>query len=183
MAISTAPTSAESTPPPSTAGDITPSAPQHFRVPTVDTTPSVTHSRRGSLSEWGRRSIDTITPSANEPHVQASSQAPPTRGRRLSKSRPRQSSEAERPSSVNNATKIPTGPVQFTKPSRAATENMVYELNGLEPKTANSFNGSNSGARPEHSRRRLSKDRTEKTQSDKKHRWPFFGRRNSTTTA
>ncbi|KAI3329034.1 hypothetical protein HD806DRAFT_270405 [Xylariaceae sp. AK1471] len=183
MAISTAPTSADSTPPPSTAGDIAPSEPQHFRVPTVDIAPSVTHSRRTSLSEWGRSSIDTIIPSSNEPRVRDSSQAPSTRGRRLSKSRPRQSSEAERPASVNNATKTPMGPVQFTKPSRSATENMIHELNQLEPKTPYSLISSNSAPRPEHSRRRLSKDRIENTQTDKKHRWSFFGRKNSITTA
>lgn len=180
MAISTAPTSAASTPAPSITGDIIPSEPPRFRGPSIDTSQPSTHSRGASLSERGRASIDTIIPSSNETGVRPQSQAPPARGRRLSKSRSRESSEAERPASANNATKFSAKPIQFAKPSRTATDNLNNEHNPSESKTRNSLS---SLLRPEHTGRRLSKDRTESQQTDKKHRWPFFGRKNSNTTS
>ncbi|TGJ87178.1 hypothetical protein E0Z10_g1567 [Xylaria hypoxylon] len=190
MAISTAPSSAHSTPPPSTVGDMTASESQPSQFPTVDMAPSVIHPRKALFGGYRRTSSDTIRLPSNEPRErpqsQSQSQAPLTRGRRLSKSRPRQSSETERSASVN---KIPVEPVPFTKPTRRQTETMIYELNQLEYKTPYSLYDTNPTSKLKHTRGKLSKDRpsskdyTENPQTSTKSRWSFFSRRNSITGA
>jgi hypothetical protein len=182
MAISTAPTSAESTPPPSTAGDITPTGPRRFHGISIDINAAFTRPRRFSLSDRGRRSVDTLSPSTDEHHVRAHQQGGPSRGRRLSKSRPQQSTEAEQPASINRA-KLPVPPVHFSCPTLAATESTVRELNQLEAKTPHSLiTASLPTMKRGSSRRRLSKDGTADPQGDSAPRWSFFGRRNSVTT-
>lgn len=185
MAISTAPTSANSTPPPSTAGDITALDVPPFRLPTANMAPAVTHSRRSSLSEYLRTSTDTIRLPSNEYHERSQSQAPSTRGRRLSKSRPRQSAEAERPASVN---RILAREVPLTKPSLTQTETMIHELNRLESQTLYGFDAS-SLLEQNPTKGKLTKGHTSKkinTENAKTGtatRWSFFSRRNSITGA
>jgi len=182
MAISTAPTSAESTPPPSTAGDTTPTDSRRFHGILIDINAAFPRPRRFSLSDRGRRSVDTLSPSTDEPYVQAHQQGGPSRGRRLSKSRPQQSTEAEQPASVNRA-KLPVPPVHFSRPTQAATESIVRELNQMEAKTPHSFiSASASTTKRGSSRQRLSKDWTGNPQGDSAPRWSLFGRRNSVTT-
>ncbi|KAJ2984714.1 hypothetical protein NUW58_g5916 [Xylaria curta] len=185
MAISTAPTSVDSTPPPSTVGDRMVLGPQHSQPVATNVIPPARRSRRGSLSEFLRTSSDTVRLPSNDSRERSESQAPPTRGRRLSKSRPRQSSETERSTSVNRG---PTGGVSFIKPTLAQTETMVNELNRLESRTTFSLEP-NPPTKQKITRGRLSKDRPptrdqfDNTQTTTKPRWSFFGRRNSTTGA
>ncbi|GAW16065.1 hypothetical protein ANO14919_054880 [Xylariales sp. No.14919] len=187
MAISTAPTSADSTPPPSTVGDMTASSEsQSSRFPTVDMSPPVIHPRKALFGGHRRTSSDTIRLPSNEPRERSQSQAPSTRGRRLSKSRPRQSGETERSASVN---KVPVQSAPWAKPTRTQTETMIYELNQLEYKTPYSFYDPIPAPKQKPTRGKLSKDRplskdyTENLQTSSKSRWSFFSRRNSVTGA
>ncbi|KAI0909709.1 hypothetical protein F4823DRAFT_638647 [Ustulina deusta] len=186
MAISTAPTSVTSTPPPSTVGDLTASESQPFQFPTVDITPPVMHPRKALFSGHRRTSTDTIRPPSNEPHERSQSQAPSTRGRRLSKSRSRQSGESDRSASVR---KISVGAVPWMKPTSTQIET-IYQPNQLESKMPYSLYDSHATSKSSHARgRRLSKDQpssnvhTHNTETSTKPRWSFFGRRNSITGA
>ncbi|KAI0425358.1 hypothetical protein F5Y09DRAFT_346796 [Xylaria sp. FL1042] len=187
MAISTAPTSATSTPPASTVGDSASSESQSFNLSAIDIAPPVIHPRRALFSGHRRSSTDTVRLPSHEPSERSQSQAPSNRGRRLSKSRPRQSGESERLESVNKA---PTRAVPMAQPTPTQTETIVYQLNQLEPKTPYSLYDSRPVSKPAHTRgRRLSKDRppsrdpTQNTETDTKPRWSFFSRRNSITGA
>ncbi|KAI1734495.1 hypothetical protein F4680DRAFT_453897 [Xylaria scruposa] len=185
MAISTAPTSANPTPPPSTVGDTASSDSRSFQLSTVGATPPVTRRRRPSLSDYLRRSTDTVRPPSNQYREPSQPQAPVTRGRRLSKSKPRQSVEAE---GSANVLQVPIGTAPLIKPTRAQTESMIYELNQLDSRTKYSLDEFNSLPKQKHTRR-LSKDRpSSKGQNDNtptgtKPRWSLFGRRNSITGA
>ncbi|KAI1310308.1 hypothetical protein F5Y03DRAFT_35368 [Xylaria venustula] len=187
MAISTAPTSATSTPPPSTVGDSIAAESHHFQLPVADAAPPVTHPRKALFGGYRRASTDTVRLPPKEAGERSSSQTPSTRGRRLSKSRPLQSGESERPASV---TKTPVGTVPLTKPTPTQTESMIYQLNQLEPRTPYSLYDSHLPPKPSQTRgRRLSKDQpsskdhTQSRESSTKRRWSFFGRRNSVTGA
>ncbi|KAI0404209.1 hypothetical protein F4802DRAFT_259327 [Xylaria palmicola] len=184
MAISTAPTSTDSTPPSSTTGDVATRQPQpsHSQpLPAGAATP-VVRSRRTSFSEFLRTSSDTLRQPSNE----SRSQAPPTRGRRLSKSRPQPSGETDRSASVN---KVPVEAVSLMKPTQAQTETIVHELNRLESKTRHDLNNPNTPSTQKHTRvklskgRAVSKDRIDNAQTNTKPRWSLFGRRNSITGA
>ncbi|RYC54827.1 hypothetical protein CHU98_g11385 [Xylaria longipes] len=185
MAISTAPTSTDSTPPPSTVGDTTVSEPRAFRLSTVGVATPVIRPRRTSLSDYLRRSSDTIRAASNESRELSQSQAPVTRGRRLSKSKPRQSGEADGSASV---LQIPVGTAPLIKPTQTQTETMIYELNRLDPRTRYGLDESNSLPKQKHTKGRLSKDRPsskgqiDNTPTETKPRWSLFGRRNSITT-
>ncbi|KAK5629862.1 hypothetical protein RRF57_005577 [Xylaria bambusicola] len=186
MAISTAPTSADSTPPPSTTEGLVALGSQSLQSLASDETASATHSRKALFGGFRRGSSDTIRLSSNEPSERSQSQAPSTRGRRLSKSRPRQSSDNERSASAN---KVPVAPVSFTKPTRAQTESVVYQLNQLESTSPYHIYDPHTTSKPPRSRgRRLSKDRPPSSyiqngDANTKPRWSFFGRRNSITAA
>ncbi|KAI8635330.1 hypothetical protein F5Y19DRAFT_7513 [Xylariaceae sp. FL1651] len=184
MAVSTAPTSVVSTPAPSTAGDPTSSEPTPLQAPTTDMTAFPIQTRKFLLGESPRISTDTIVPASNELQAQTQSQRPPTSRRRLSKTGPRPSTEAERPLSVNTGFRVPSEAVQLKKPSAAATEAMVHELNRLEPRSPQSYFEPYATPAPQVPRRRLSKDQpATKDQNGKKHRWSLWGRRNSMTAA
>ncbi|KAI0191830.1 hypothetical protein EV127DRAFT_62370 [Xylaria flabelliformis] len=185
MAISTAPTSANPTPPPSTAGDTTSSESRSFQLSSAGVTSPVTRRRRPSLSDYLRRSTDTIRPPSNESREPSQPQTPVTRGRRLSKSKPRQSVEAE---GSANVLQVPIGTAPLMKPTRAQTESMIYELNQLDSRTKYSLDEFNFPHKQKHTRR-LSKDRpsskgqVDNTPTGTKPRWSLFGRRNSITGA
>ncbi|KAI1828687.1 hypothetical protein F4861DRAFT_14419 [Xylaria intraflava] len=157
MAISTAPTSAVSTPPSSITGETTSAETQTFQLPTAHTAPPARHPRRFSLSEFRRTSSDTIRPE-RESRERSQSRAPSIRGRRLSKSRPRESVEVAAPAS---------------EPDQPAS------------KTPYSLYESNTPSKDTHMRRRLSKGRTpsqarsENTPAGAKQGWSLFGRWNS----
>ncbi|KAI1757052.1 hypothetical protein F4782DRAFT_525819 [Xylaria castorea] len=186
MAISTAPTSAKPTPPPSTVGDTTASESRPFQFPTVGVAPPEMRRRRTSLSDYLRRSSDTVRPPSSESRELSQSQAPVTRGRRLSKSKPRQSGEAERPA---NVLQFSVGTAPLIKPTRTQTETMIYELNQLDSRTKYGLDEFNSASKQKHTKRRLSKDRPssqgqiDNTPTGTKPRWSLFGRRNSITRA
>ncbi|KAI1425435.1 hypothetical protein F5Y12DRAFT_784694 [Xylaria sp. FL1777] len=187
MAISTAPTSTNSTPPPSAVGDLAASELPPFQLSTVDIAPPVVHPRKALFSGYRRTSSDTIRLPSNEPRELSQSQAPSTRGRRLSKSRPHQSGESQRSASVSE---ISVRALPFMKPTRAQTDTMIHQLNQLEPKTPYSLYDSHVTSKSSQTRgRRLSKDRplskdhTQDTETSTKPRWSFFGRRNSITGA
>ncbi|KAI1274378.1 hypothetical protein F5Y07DRAFT_401464 [Xylaria sp. FL0933] len=187
MAISTAPTSATSTPPPSTVGDSTGSESQSFQPLAVDIASPTMHPRKALFSGYRRASTDTVRLPSNEPSERSRSQALSTRGKRLSKPRSHHSGESERSESVN---KTPARAVPMMKPTPTQTETMVYQLNQLEPKTPYSLYDSHPASRPSNTRgRRLSKDRPpsrdtiQNAETSTKPRWSFFGRRNSVTGA
>ncbi|KAI0457684.1 hypothetical protein F5B21DRAFT_462720 [Xylaria acuta] len=187
MAISTAPTSTNSTPPPSTIDDTTVSESRVFQLPTaVGVALPVTRPRRTSLSDYLRRSSDTIRLPSNEPRELPQSQAPVTRGRRLSKSKPRQSGEAEGSASV---LQVPVGETSLIKPTQTQTETMIYELNRLDSRTKYGLDEFNFPPKQKHTGGRLSKDRPsskgqiDNTPTGTKPRWSLFGRRNSITGA
>ncbi|KAI0539640.1 hypothetical protein GGR58DRAFT_512187 [Xylaria digitata] len=186
MAISTAPTSPHSTPPPSTIGDMTASEPHLFQFPTVDRASSGMHPRKALFSGYRRTSSDTVRLPSNESRGRPPPQAPSTRGRRLSKSKPRQSSETERIASVN---RIPVESVPMTKPTPIQTEAMIHELNQLEWKTPYSLYDHSLTSKQKHTRGKLSKDRplnrdrADNSQTSTKPRWSLFSRRNSITGA
>ncbi|KAJ8124692.1 hypothetical protein O1611_g8948 [Lasiodiplodia mahajangana] len=186
MAISTAPTSANSTPPPSTVGDSIASELQVFQLPAiVNMSQPIVHSRRSSLSDYLRTSSDTIRLPSNEPRGRPQSQTPSTRGRRLSKLRPRQSSETERPASVS---RIFSREAPIPKPTLTQTEHMVHELNRLESQTLYGLD-TPSYSNQNQTRGRLTKNRTSRkgdidtAQTSTSTRWSFFSRRNSVTGA
>ncbi|KAI0114060.1 hypothetical protein GGR51DRAFT_476777 [Nemania sp. FL0031] len=174
MAISTAPTSANS------------SELQVFQLPAiVNMSQPIVNSRRSSLSEYLRTSTDTIRLPSNEPRGRPESQTPSTRGRRLSKFRPRQSSEAERPASVS---RIFSREAPIPKPTLIQTENMVHELNRLESQTLYGLDtpdySKQSQTRGKLSKNRISrKDNIDTSQTSTSTRWSFFSRRNSFTGA
>ena len=184
VAISTAPTSAHSTPPPSTMGGYAALTSLSLQALPVDRTVPVVHPRKALFGGHRRGSSDTVRPSSNETSERSQSQAPSIKGRRLSKSRPGRTSESERPAGPNS---IPVAPVPFTKPTRAQTESMVYQLNQLESTAPYHIYDPHVTSQPPRGRgRRLSKDRptsshTLNSENNVKSRWSFFGRRNSIT--
>ncbi|KAF2972274.1 hypothetical protein GQX73_g1244 [Xylaria multiplex] len=186
MAISTAPTSPHSTPPPSTIGDMTASEPHLLQFPSADRAPPVMHPRKALFSGYRRTSSDTIRLPSNESRERPPPQAPSTKGRRLSKSKPRQSSETERPASVN---RVPVESVPMTKPTPIQTEAMIHELNQLEWKTPYSLYDHSLTSKQKHTKGKLSKDRpssrdhTDSSQTSTTPRWSLFRRRNSITGA
>ncbi|KAI1125935.1 hypothetical protein F5Y10DRAFT_221709 [Nemania abortiva] len=189
MAISTAPTSANSTPPPSTLGDSIASEIHTFQLPaTVNMGAPVAHSRRSSLSEYLRTSSDTIRLPSNETRgrPQSQAQAPSTRGRRLSKLRPRESGETERSASI---TRIFAREAPITKPTLTQTTHMVHEPNRLESQTLYGLDASSNFSKQNQTRGKLSKNRTSRkdgldhAQTGTSTRWSFFSRRNSITGA
>ncbi|GAP83562.2 hypothetical protein SAMD00023353_0200620 [Rosellinia necatrix] len=181
MAISTAPTSAASTPPSSTVGDTNAPNSHTFQLPSVGVEPPVRRQRRGSLREYLRASTETIRLPSNEPPQPPASS---TRGRRLSKSKPRQSNETERPTSVH---RISAAGTAMVGPTATRSETMIYEVTRLESKTRSGPEEPSSTLKQKHTRGRLSKDRPpskdrgNNTQTDSKPRWALFGRRNSIT--
>ncbi|KAI0189028.1 hypothetical protein F4808DRAFT_48065 [Astrocystis sublimbata] len=167
MAISTAPTTADSTPPPSAAG----------------AKPPATRTRRNSLGDYLRRSTDTPRMYPNEPRDMSQSQAPQTRGRRLSKSKPGQQGEADGSASASDS---PVGGTPLVKPTQSQTEAMVYELDRIESRTRYGSDDAYAHPKLKHAKGRLSKDRPlsraqidNNTPNGTKPRWSFFGRRNS----
>lgn len=185
MAISTAPTSAASTPPPSAAGDGVALGSQPFQLPAVNTTSATIHTRRTSLSEYSRASSDTVRLQSNEPRERSQSQTPSIRGRRLSKSRPQQPSETERSTSVS---RIPMKAVPLTKPTPLQTEAIRYELDRLESKTLYGVDAPDFSPEQKHTRGKLTKYRSSRKDHDNAStstsaRWSFFGRSSSTTRA
>lgn len=184
MAISTAPTSANSTPPPSTAGDFIVPEVQPFQLPTVNMVPPGMHSRRSSLSEYMRTSSDTIRLPSNESYERSQPQAPPTRGRRLSKSKPRQSVEVERPASLS---RIFTREVSLPRPNVTQSQTMIHQLNRLESQTLYGSDASNFSSEQNHTKGKLTKSHTSRknnidsTKTSTAPRWSFFSRRNSIT--
>lgn len=185
MAISTAPTSAASTPPPSAAGDAVAFGSQPFQVPAVNITPAMIHSRRTSFSEYSRTSSETVRLPSNEPREQSQYQAPSIRGRRLSKSRAEQFGETERSASVN---KIPVKAVSLAKPTPVQTEAIRYELDRLESKTLYGLDALNFSPEQKHTKGKLTKNRTSRKDHDNAStststRWSLFGRSSSVTRA
>lgn len=183
MAISTAPTSAASTPPPSTIGDGVALGSQPFQLPAVNVRPATIHTRRTSLSEYSRTSSDTIRLPSNECREQSQSQAPSTRGRRLSKSRPQQSGETEHSTSMS---RIPVKAVPLAKPTPLQTEAIRYELDRLESKTLYGLDALNFPQEQKHTRGKLTKNRSSRKDHDNAStstptRWSMFRRSSSTT--
>ncbi|KAI0465818.1 hypothetical protein F4859DRAFT_519745 [Xylaria cf. heliscus] len=184
MAISTAPTSADSTPPPSAVGDTNVSGSPYFQLPSVGVAPPLIRPRRTSLSDYLRRSSDTVRLPSKEPQEVSQSKAAATRGRRLSKSKPRQSGEDEGSASV---LKVPVDPAPLKKPTQTQTEAMIYELNRLDPRINYGVNDFNSLPKQKHKKGKLSKDQPssksliDNAPTGTKPRWPLFGRRNSIT--
>ncbi|KAI1176625.1 hypothetical protein F4777DRAFT_244375 [Nemania sp. FL0916] len=184
MAISTAPTSAGPTPPPSTTGDFTGFEFQSFQLPALGVGPAVTtrRPRKSSLSDYLRTSSDTVRPTPNESFQEPQPQATSTRWRRLSKSRPQQPDEAERPPSIN---KIPVRAEPIKKPTLAQTETFMQELNRLESTTLYPLNTFDSPQGSKQNKGKLSKNRnsvishTENVQTASSGRWSLFRRRNS----
>ncbi|KAI1108695.1 hypothetical protein F5Y14DRAFT_456764 [Nemania sp. NC0429] len=193
MAISTAPTSAASTPPPSAFGDAVASSSQPFQFPAVNmtqattpaTTPTLIRPRRTSLSEYSRTSSDTVRLPSDEPHERSQSQATSIRGRRLSKSRHQQSDETDRSTSMS---RIPAKEVPLAKPTSFQTQAVRYEIDRLESKTLYGLYAPESSPERKHTRGKLTKDRSSRKDSDnastsRSTRWSLFGRSSSTTRA
>ncbi|KAI1809331.1 hypothetical protein GGS20DRAFT_580790 [Poronia punctata] len=180
MAISTAPTSAESTPPPSTAGDAPRTEAQRIPGPSGEAAP-ITRRRRFSLTERVRRSFDSTNSFTISPPSQVERQEPPSRGRRLTKSRPNQSVETERPSTDRNS-RVSVEPAHFSRPSQAATESTISGLDQMETTRPRNIMGTELTSKQDNSRRKLSRGQREGSTDGKGGRWSLFGRRNSVTS-
>lgn len=185
MAISTAPTSATSTPPPFALEDGAHPASRNSQLPDPGVTPDVRHQRRSSFRDYLRTSSDTIRlPSSQPPPLQA----PPSRGRRLSKSRPQRSDEGEPSASVHRTSIVATPPAE---PTLTQARSMAHEPIQQAFNIQHSINTAAQNPNPTEKgwRRRLSRDRppsrdqTYDTQTSPPSRWSFFRRRNSMTGA
>jgi hypothetical protein len=184
MAISTAPTSTGPTPPASIIGDFATLELQPFQLPTGGKAAAATHRpRKSSFSDYIRSSIDTIRPPSNEPE-RSSSQAPSIRGRRLSKSKPRQPEEVERPASANRMT---LQAMSFKRPTSTRPETRRQELDNLESTTLYSHDTLGPPTTQKPTKGKLSKNRTpgkdhdNNTRTASPARWSLFRRRDSST--
>lgn len=187
MAISTAPTSATSTPPPLAPENGTRPVSQNFQLPNPGVTPAVRHQRRGSFRDYLRTSSDTIRQPSSQP---PSSQAPPSRGRRLSKSKPQPSDEVERPTSAYHISTVATPRAEPTlTQARSVASQPIQQAFSIQHSINTAAQNPNPIPTEKSWRRRLSKDRppsrdpTYDTQSNPPSRWSFFRRRNSMTGA
>jgi hypothetical protein len=185
MAISTAPTSATSTPPPFAPENGTHPASQNLQLLNPGAAPDVRHQRRGSFREYLRTSSDTIRLPSSQPPP---SQAPPSRGRRLSKSRPQRSDEVEPRASVHRTSMVATPPAEsILAQARSIAHEPIQQPFNIQ----HSINIAAQNPNPTEKswRRRLSRDRppsrdqTYDTQTNPPSRWSFFRRRNSITGA